>query len=50
MHEQAIDLVQNTADTVHDRRLQHHLKGARQDLITHLSTANAIEHYVVAPY
>jgi len=50
MHEQAIDLVENTADSVHDRRLQHHLKGTRQDLITHLSTASAIERYVVARY
>ena len=50
MHEQAIDLVQNTADTVHDRRLHHHLKGARQDLLTHLSTVSAIEQNVVARF
>ena len=50
MHEQAIDLVQHTADTVHDRRLHHHLKGARQDLLTHVSTASPIERYVVARY
>jgi len=50
MHEQAIDLVQYTAHSVHNRRLQHHLKGARQDLLTHVSTASAIERYVVARY
>jgi putative membrane protein len=50
MHEQAIDLVQHTADSVHNRRLHHHLKGARQDLLTHLSTASAIERHVVARY
>jgi len=50
MHEQAIDLVQHTADSVHNRRLHHHLKGARQDLLTHVSTASAIERYIVARY
>ena len=50
MHEQAIDLVQNAADTVHDRRLQHHLKGAREDLTLNLSTASAIEQNVVARF
>jgi predicted outer membrane protein len=43
MHQRAIDLVQHTTDSVHDRLLQQHLKGARQDLITHLSTASAID-------
>src|SRR5262249_31623417 len=35
MHEQAIDLVQNAADSVGDFRLQYHLEELRQDLITH---------------
>jgi len=50
LHEQAIDLVQHTADTVHNRRLHDHLKGARQDLLTHLSTASVIEQNVVARF
>jgi len=50
MHEQAIDLVKNTVDSVHNRRLQHHLKGDRQDLLTHLSLASGIERHVVARY
>lgn len=50
MHEQAIDLVEHTADYVDNRRLHDHLKGARQDLLTHESTASAIERYVVGLY
>jgi len=48
MHEQAIDLVKNTVDSVHNRRLQHHLKGDRQDLLTHVSLASGIERHLVA--
>lgn len=50
MHEQAIDIVEHTADYVDNRRLHDHLKGARQDLLTHESTASALERYVVARY
>ena len=50
MHERAIDLVQHTAESVDNRRLHHYLKGARQDLLTHVSTASPIERYVVARY
>ena len=48
MHEQAIDLVQAKADFVHDSHLHHHLKGDRQDLLTHVSLATGIERSVVA--
>ena len=48
MHEQAIDLVQHTASSVHNRHLHSYLKGARQDLLTHVSTASAIDRHVVA--
>ena len=50
MHEQAIDLVQNKADFVHDSHLHHYLKGGRQDLLTHVSLANGIERHVVGHY
>ena len=50
VHEQAIGLVENTAEAVHDRRLQQYLKEARQYLVIHLSAANAIERNVVARY
>src|SRR5215813_12254802 len=48
MHEQAIDLIQTKADIVHDSHLYHHLKGDRQDLLTHVSLASRIERHVVA--
>jgi len=50
MHEQAIDLVQHTADSVHNRRLHHYLKGPVRIYWTHVSTASAMERYVVARY
>ena len=50
MHEQAIDLVQAKADFVHDSHLHHHLKGERQDLLTHVSLASGIERHIVARY
>jgi putative membrane protein len=48
IHDQALDLVEGTADSVHDLRLKHHLKGLRQDLLTHLSTARGIDRHVHA--
>ena len=50
MHDQAIGLVENTADAVDDRRLQQHLKEAREYLLIHSSAVNAIERNVVARY
>ena len=50
MHDRVLDLVEGTADSVRDLRLQRHLKGLRQDLLTHLSTARGIERHVVALY
>ena len=50
MHKKAIDLVQNTADSVGDFRLQYHLEQLLQDLITHSSLATAVERQVVARY
>ena len=46
IHEQAIDLVQAKADFVHDSHLHHHLKGDRQDLLTHISRAYGIERHM----
>jgi putative membrane protein len=48
MHEQTIDLVQATADSVDNSLLQQHLKKARPDLDSHLSAARALERQVVA--
>jgi putative membrane protein len=50
MHEQAIDLVQDTAGSVDDLRLQQYLRQARPDLDSHLSAARAIERHLVAQY
>jgi len=48
VHEQAIGLVQTKAEFVHDLHLYHHLKGDRQDLLTHVSLASGIERHLVA--
>jgi putative membrane protein len=48
MHEQAIDLIQDTASSVENSRLQQHLRQARPDLESHLSAARAIERQLVA--
>jgi putative membrane protein len=50
MHEQAIDLVQNTASSVSSPQLQQHLRQARPELDGHLSGAKAIERELVAQY
>ena len=43
MHEQVIDLIQHTANSVDDVRLQIYLKHARGNLISHLTAASALE-------
>jgi len=50
MHKQAIDLVQHTADSAGDFRLQYHLEQLLQDLMIHSSLATAVERQVVARY
>ena len=50
MHEQAIDLIQDTADSVDDPLLQQHLKKASPDLESHLSEARTLERNLVAKY
>ena len=50
MHEQAIALTQDTADSVDDPRLQQHLRKARPDLDGHLSEARTLERNLVARY
>jgi putative membrane protein len=50
MHEQAIALIQDTADSVDDQRLQQHLQKARPNLDSHLSAARSIERNLVAKY
>jgi len=48
MHEQAIDLVQNTAGSVDNSLLRQHLTKARPDLDSHLLQARTLERQVVA--
>ena len=43
MHEQAVKLVEDTANSVDDTRLKQHLMKTRPDLITHLSAAKALQ-------
>jgi putative membrane protein len=50
MHEQAIDLIQDTAGSVDNLRLQHHLRQARPDLESHLLSARAMERRLVTQY
>jgi putative membrane protein len=50
MHEQAIALIQDTADSIDDQRLQQHLRKARPDLDSHLSAARSIERNLIAKY
>jgi putative membrane protein len=47
-HEQAIDLVQDIADSVDNSVLQQHLIKTRPDLENHLSKARALERQVIA--
>jgi putative membrane protein len=48
MHEQAVKLVEDTANSVDDTRLKQHLIKTRPDLITHLSAARALQRQNVA--
>lgn len=48
MHEQAIDLVRDTAASVDSPLLRQHLSKARPDLDSHLSEARTVERQVVA--
>jgi putative membrane protein len=48
MHEQAIDLVQNTPGSVDHPVLRQHLSKARPDLESHLSATRALERQVIA--
>jgi putative membrane protein len=48
MHEQAIDLVQDTAGSVENSVLRQHLIKTRPDLESHLSAARAVERQVIA--
>jgi putative membrane protein len=50
MHEQAIDLVQDTAGSVDDLRLQQHLRQSRPSLDSHLTSVRALERQLVAQY
>jgi putative membrane protein len=50
MHEQAIDLVQDTADSMDNPKLQQHLRQARPDLDSHLTSARVLERQLVAQY
>ena len=50
MHEQAIKLVQETANSVEDTRLKQHLMQTRPDLMSHLTGARDLQRQVVAQY
>ena len=47
-HEQAIDLVQDTAGSVDNSVLQQHLIKTRPNLERHMSAARALERQVIA--
>jgi putative membrane protein len=48
MHQQAVKLVEDTADSVQDPRLKQHLMRTRPDLQSHLTTARDLQRQVVA--
>ena len=50
MHEQAINLVQDTYNAVDNPQLQQQLRQTHPDLVGHLSLAKAIERQLVAQY
>ncbi len=50
MHQQAIKLVEDTANTVDDTRLKQHLIQTRPDLMSHLTCARDLQRQVVAQY
>lgn len=50
MHQQAIKLVQDTANSVEDTRLKQHLIQRRPDLMSHLTGARDLQRQLVAQY
>lgn len=48
MHEQAVSLVEKTADSADNARLKQHLMSMRPDLQSHLAEAKAIQRQLVA--
>jgi putative membrane protein len=48
MHEQAVKLVEDTANSVDDTRLKQHLKQTRPELVGHLSAARELQRQNVA--
>ncbi|MDF2460022.1 MAG: exported protein of unknown function [Nitrospira sp.] len=48
MHEQAVKLVEDMANSVDDTRLKQHVIKTRPDLITHLSAARQLQRQIVA--
>ncbi len=48
MHEQAVQLVEKTADSADNSRLKQHLMQTRPDLQSHLSEAKTIQRQLVA--
>ncbi|HEU4684912.1 MAG TPA: DUF4142 domain-containing protein [Nitrospira sp.] len=48
MHEQAVNLVEDTADSAKHSRLREHLRQLRPDLQSHLSAARTLERQLVA--
>jgi putative membrane protein len=50
MHQQAIQLVQDTANSVEDTRLKQHLIQTRPDLMSHLTGARDLQRQLVAQY
>jgi len=48
MHQQAVKLVEDTADSVDDARLKQHLIKTRPDLISHLTGARDLQRQIVA--
>lgn len=48
MHEQAVKLVEDTANSVDDARLKQHLIRTRPDLSSHLSAARELQRELVA--
>jgi putative membrane protein len=50
MHQQAVKLVEDTADTVEDTRLKQHLIKLRPDLMSHLTGARDLQRQTFAQY
>lgn len=48
MHQQAVKLVEDTANSVEDTRLKQHLIRTRPDLMSHLTAARDLQRQIVA--